>query len=137
MYVIEKPKKRGPKPRKRISRRPKARSLKAQKRDCDIAWSKRIKESGRCWFQGKDGHVCKGDLQAMHLISRRYHTTRWELWNGLPGCAAIHTYYTYNPEAWGLFLAEYWGVEKYRRILELARTITKPDYGKIMEALSG
>ena len=119
--------------------RPKKTSRKKLVSKCDRLWSALIKKNGICHFAGRlvNGvpHVCAGDLQAMHLISRRFYATRWDLGNGLPGCAGAHVWYTFNPEAWGLFLALHWGLEQYERRLEMARAIAKPDLEAVLAGL--
>lgn len=59
-----------------------------------------VKRKGGCELNGMDHVVCKGTLQTMHIISRRYQLTRWFLENLLCGCAAHHYYYTIRPEEW-------------------------------------
>jgi hypothetical protein len=66
----------------------------------DTLTSKKVREKGRCELEGKDHLTCKGNLQTMHIISRRYRLTRWFLDNLLCGCAAHHFYYTTRPEEW-------------------------------------
>jgi len=71
----------------------------------DQAWSKYIRErDGRCMAAEAFPKIrCAGSLQAMHLISRRYAATRYEMWNGRAGCAAHHRWLTDRPlehDAW-------------------------------------
>jgi hypothetical protein len=76
-----------------------------------------VKAGEQCVFigqtLGKKLHECKGGLQAMHGIGRSYHSTRWNLANGFAGCAAGHTYMTYHPQEWDLWLARRWGTDFY------------------------
>ena len=109
---------------------------KATKNECDKLWSALVKRDGKCYFAGKlhkgQPHVCKNGLQAMHGIPRGYHGTRWNLQNGIPGCGAIHTYYTFHKEEWDNWLLNYWGPELYERMWEAALKIAKPDYEQIL-----
>jgi len=57
----------------------------------------------RCIAEGAFGVRCNGNLQTMHLISRRYKAVRWNPQNARAGCAAHHTYLTLHPlehDAW-------------------------------------
>lgn len=133
---------KAPRKRKAIARKPKRLSKKALKRQCDQLWSELVKRYGRCFFlgrevNGKEHTTCVGGLQAMHLISRRFHATRWDLDNGLPGCAGVHMWYTCNPEAWGLFLARYLGIGVYEGMLTRARDGAKPDLREVLARLQG
>ena len=87
----------------------------------DQAWSRYIRNrDGRCMAaEAFPAIACAGSLQAMHLISRRYAATRYQLWNGRAGCAAHHRWLTDRPlehDAWcqdlfgdGLWSASKWG----------------------------
>lgn len=66
----------------------------------DVEFSKSVRSRGRCELKGKDSIECKGILQTMHIISRRYRATRWLEDNALSGCSAHHFYYTDRPEEW-------------------------------------
>lgn len=55
------------------------------KTDCDILWSKRIKEIGYCSFCGSSYN-----LEAHHIIPRRNNSTRYLLKNGICLCKFHH-----------------------------------------------
>jgi hypothetical protein len=58
----------------------------------DIAWAKRIKEvSPHCGVCGKDSY-----LNAHHIFSRRYMSTRWDLKNGITLCRGCHLYFAHQ-----------------------------------------
>lgn len=71
----------------------------------------------------------------MHLIPRYYHGTRFDIENGLPGCARVHYHYTIRKEEWGAFMLEHWGPDKFREMWAKAMKITKPDYAEILASL--
>ncbi len=108
MVRIPKPK-RARKPNARVRRkRLAAKALKM--------WADWIKRDGRCLFVGRTvgskQHVCKGVLQAMHCFGKKaYPAAKYEKWNGIPGCGAAHTYYTWQPVEWTHWLMNYWGEE--------------------------
>lgn len=136
-----------PKPPKRVkakrkgSRTPNARVIRKRlAKKCDELWSLWVKRDGRCHWAGKPDprpkhrgttHVCLGSLQAMHGIPRGYHGTRLDLRNGIPGCGAIHTYYTHHGEEWDHWLLGHWGREEYDQMWELATAFTKLDFEKL------
>jgi hypothetical protein len=138
--MLPKPVKRV-KPKKRPSRKPKH-SAKRARAEADRLWSQYIKRDGACIFVGailnttpcahdsgcrclddwsRKPHTCKGELQAMHGIPKGpYPAARYELWNGVPGCAAAHSFYTPRPELWALWLQRRWGAEVYEARLRQA-----------------
>lgn len=105
MTALPKPPRRAPADRKplrrsRVAKKPKH-SKKKLRQEADKLWSAIIKRPGRC-------HLCGSTerLQAAHLISRRYHATRWRLDNGWPLCSRDHVRYTYRPLEWDALLDE-------------------------------
>lgn len=60
---------------------------------------------GRCVRCGTQS----GQLQCMHVFSRRYAATRTDEQNGHTGCAACHRYLTENPLEHVLFFRRYLG----------------------------
>lgn len=154
----EKKRRRGTKTSKRLAQR------KATKAMCDKAWADYIKRGGKCMFAGQplamlpylpfdddeegggwandcegpqwDPHVCKGYLQAMHGIPKGpYPSARYELWNGFPGCAAAHVYYTHRPELWTLFLQKQWGADVFAERMRAANHPAKHDYDAVLAKL--
>ncbi len=89
---------------------------------CDRMWRKiiLITAGGRCEMCGKYTPG-KGEIiwiQACHIISRRFWSTRWDLRNGVAGCQDCHDHKTImawleenRPEQY------VWICEKKRRIL--------------------
>lgn len=81
-------------------------------------------------------HVCKGGLQAMHCIPKGpYPSARYKLWNGIPGCAGAHTYFTHRPEIFVLWLQSRWGDALYAERLRDANYPAKHDYAAIAAKL--
>jgi hypothetical protein len=67
------------------------------RQEADRLWSLAIRgRDKRCMARGLWGIECRGTLQAMHGMSRRYNATRWDLFNGLAGCAAHHEKMTHS-----------------------------------------
>ena len=102
---------------------------KALKRECAKLWADWIKREGRCDFIGKfvgnRQHLrCAGSLQAMHGFGKKaYPGVRYATWNGIPGCGAVHVFYTHHPELWCEELRSRWGAETYVwRLLEAVET---------------
>jgi hypothetical protein len=128
--------------RKKKAKKPtRAEALKKLKARCNKLWADAVKKGRRCIFLGEkfdaeDGEgeeivhtECKGYLQAMHGFGKKAHpSVRYELWNGVPGCGAAHTYYTWQPHRWENWLRKRWGARLYRRrYLQACRT-AKHDY---------
>jgi hypothetical protein len=68
----------------------------------DAAFSRYIRErDGECkvrtWFPQIE---CNGNLQAAHVVSRRYRAIRWDPANCVAACAAHHLYGTHHPIEW-------------------------------------
>ena len=112
-------------------KKPKRSTLKAK---CDRLWSQIIRARGHCELSGKDGIACAGNLQAAHLIGRRFHNTRWDLANGWALCQAHHVYYTHRPEAWFLLLED-WAPGLYSALWEMAQRPWDKDYDKVLSSL--
>lgn len=86
--------------RKPPKKKPKKPTRKTLKNRADRLWAQRIKEGGVCQLAGIDEVECKGNLEAAHIIGRRFHSTRFDLQNGRAICQGHHWYYTRRPEAW-------------------------------------
>jgi hypothetical protein len=79
--------------------------------------------------QIKDGHVCNGYLQMMHIISRNYKGVAFLLDDVVTGCAGVHRYYTDRHIEW----QEYWlatDPERWRRLWDKARAYEKNPFPK-------
>lgn len=124
---LAKPPRRGPKPKRPIKRssRParvrKTASGKA-KHAADLAWANAVRESGPCaailsgvsWF----GHHsrCEGQIEAAHIVSRRYAGTRHDPQNGLPLCHGVHSFFTEHPRLWDAFVTQKIGADAYAQL---------------------
>lgn len=119
---LDKPARRGPKPKRPIARnsapikRVKA-PAKVRKtprgkmsKIADKLFSLIVRHPAKCTYHGADigadpwGGGCKGGLQCAHIVSRSYRSVRWSEDNAMPLCAAAHTYYTHHPLEWEDFV---------------------------------
>ena len=57
------------------------------KKEADLAWSRAVKQAGRCAYCGS-----RRNLQAHHLISRRNYRTRHKIQCGICLCKYHHLY---------------------------------------------
>lgn len=73
---------------------------------------------GKCQLHGKDNIKCSGNLQHMHIITRRAWHIRHALFiNAVCGCEAHHMNYTYpKKELWMPNVARWWP-EKYADLM--------------------
>lgn len=96
----------------------------------DTLFSKLIRAVGKC-------HVCGTDqnLQCCHIISRRYHQTRWDLRNAIAMCRSHHVYYTYRPIEWEIYIEKSFGKKHYLALRDKAQKIGKLDHNQIYEDL--
>ena len=69
-------------------------------RKLDKIFADKVKEGGICQLAYLDNITCKGNLQTMHIISRKYKILRWDFKNAMAGCMAHHFFYTNNPWLW-------------------------------------
>jgi hypothetical protein len=108
-------------------------------READRLWARVVKQEGKCWFAGsklgRNDHICRGWLQAMHGIPRTYRATRWLPINGFAGCQAVHMYFTHRPEEWSAYLVEAWGPEVFQELWHKARSHEIPDIKAVVESL--
>lgn len=135
MSAIEKPAKRGPKPRRPIPRKServplrsggrkakpakKRRATRTQLRAlCDEIFSVavRLRGLGRCKACGA---AVGSALQCAHAASRRYLATRWESANAVGLCAGCHVGFTHNPLGWDVWVHKHMGCPEWS---ELKRT---------------
>lgn len=130
---------RAPKPKRPIQRKARVKKRAARKtlvRQCDKLWSDLVRGKGYCVLGIESpAHVCKGAIQAMHGLSRRYQGTRWELVNGFPGCQAAHFYWTKEPMAWTRWLIERWGLSFYDQMWRQAQAGKPKDMNAVKTAL--
>lgn len=104
----------------------------------DRLWSRRIRDrdAGCTAARAFPEMDCNGSLQAMHLVSRRYHATRWTLDNGRAGCAAHHTYLTLHPLEHLEFCERVLGVDGWRRMRDAALAGARQDLVGVIALLS-
>jgi len=90
----------------------------------DIAWAKKIKEhAGACAICGKESY-----LNAHHIFSRRYMSTRWDLANGITLCRGCHLYFAHQKyEEFRDIVVEYMGIEGFMSLKQKSVQIKKWD----------
>lgn len=93
----------------------------------DVVRSRRTCESWR------DEHTTV--LQWAHIISRRYHHTRWLEENALCLCSGCHKFYTDRPLEWEEFITSKFGDTHYRWLKQLALSNEKIDYEELYNEL--
>lgn len=87
------------------------------------------------YIRARDGS-CKNcgrpdNLQAAHIVSRRYHGTRWDEENCVALCRDCHVFYTHRPLEWSVWVDEN-GPVKWEDMRRRALSTTKPDYEVIV-----
>ena len=162
MTALPKPPKTGPKPRKRISRKPgslvmnsrkrlnrKTRPAKVRrtprgklKKQADTAFANFIKDRDDwtcrvCRVQYReDGPLPAQAFQCAHLWSRRYHSVRWDPRNAVCLCWKDHRFYTAQPILWDLWMRVWLGYDNYHALRELAfEPAPKIDYSDLLRAI--
>lgn len=128
---LPKPAKRSAKPRKRIPARAKR---KAKLHDADRLFSELIRYRDG-WACGACGSPYRP--QCAHIVSRRYHATRFDRDNAVCLCAACHTRWTWDPLGW-----EAWVEERFPGRLAVLKAKAmgrhdRHDYAELCEALRG
>lgn len=75
-------------------------------------------------------------IQCAHVVSRRYHATRWTLANAVALCASCHLKFTHDPLAWDAWVEERLGVDAYAELKRIARQgVSYIDYESILASL--
>jgi hypothetical protein len=106
---------------------------KAPKRElrkaCDFVMAVvvKVRDRGRCVLCGSDQYP-----QWAHLVSRRYHGTRWQEANGWTLCRRCHMKWTYDPLGWDALCEQRLGAEAWANLKARARMLSKPDYLAIL-----
>lgn len=79
----------------------------------DELWSKAVKERDKqCVVCGR-----KTNLNAHHIFTRKYKSTRWSLTNGITLCFAHHRHLAHSePEKFRDFLISYLGGKEYEAL---------------------
>lgn len=108
------------------------RSRKGWKSKADKLWSAYIIKRDK-WCR-----ICEVRLSKHphHIISRRYHSTRFLPANGVGLCPACHFYCHQNPVGSIEVLESILGKKHLDLLNELSKKIEKQDYEKICNALS-
>jgi hypothetical protein len=102
--------------------------------EADRLFSERVRARGRCEVKSWHPSIrCNGDLQTMHIISRRYRSIRWTFENALCGCAAHHRFYTDRPLEWRRDCEEN-GID-YAALSDRALYDAIPDVVEVVEQL--
>jgi hypothetical protein len=107
------------------------RSRKGWKSKCDKLWSLHILSRDK---------VCRccGKLPAKHphhLISRRYHSTRFIPTNGVGLCVKCHFMAHQNPIAFHAWMVDNIGQTQLNQLNEFSQRIEKLDYVKVCSDL--
>jgi len=109
---------------------PLSRCPKHRHKHLDDLWGARVR-SGRCDIDHARWFRCGGAIQANHGFDRIDKGTRWDVANGISGCAAANAYFHIHKRLWYDLLRERWGDAKYLSLKKLADTVTHPDYDAI------
>lgn len=114
-----------------------ARNTKPLKRKADELFSKIVRSRGICERCGRRPPAVI--LDCSHIMSRKYHGTRWSEDNAQAICKGCHFWQHQNPAENALFLLETVGEEKLaelrERALEYAGRIKKVDYEALVAEL--
>lgn len=107
-------------------------SKKVSSKQLDTLWSKKVRE-----LFGHKCAVCGASpVQAHHIFTRSYKSTRWNLDNGIALCYRHHFYLEHSKfEEFRDFVINYLGEDKYNEIKELSKQIVKPDLEEIKTSL--
>jgi hypothetical protein len=109
------------------------RSRKGWKSKADKLWSEYIRGRDKtCRKCGK-----KHATNSHHIISRRYHSTRFLPANGLGLCPSCHFYFHQNPVGSMNWLVDNLGQKHLDTLNELSQVVTKLDYEQICDSLKG
>jgi hypothetical protein len=107
----------------KMSKKTKQKSKPLAKKDLDILWSKLIRD------RDKTCVVCgKKPIQAHHIFSRSYNSTRWNLDNGIGLCYYHHIYWAHQKyEEFRKFIIDRIGEEKFEELRKYSQQIIKID----------
>lgn len=121
-------------PRKGTKTSKRRRSRLGMRRECDRIFAIAVKE--------RDGWSCRNcgthmHPQCAHLVSRRYHATRWDLLNAVCLCAGCHVKYTHDPIAWDDWIEERFPHRLEGLKLRARQGVAYIDYEAILQSLTG
>uniref|UniRef100_A0A7C4TXG7 HNH nuclease domain-containing protein n=1 Tax=Caldisericum exile TaxID=693075 RepID=A0A7C4TXG7_9BACT len=97
------------------------------KKRLDDLWGKIIRSKGRCEWCGQ----VKPYLNAAHIFSRRFLSTRWDVSNGLCLCPSCHRKAHDRPLDFADFVKTRLGQEEYESLRRKAKYPNKPDLERI------
>ena len=102
---------------------PKAKSKKLSMKTLDALWSKIVRRKF-----GNQCAVCGATpVQAHHIFTRTYKSTRWDIDNGVALCYKHHFYLAHSKfEEFRDFLIELMGEEQYENLKTKSKQIVKP-----------
>ena len=109
------------------------RSRLALRRECDRRFAIAVKQ--------RDAWQCRAcgspyRIQAAHIVSRRYHATRWLMANCVALCSSCHVKWTHDPLGWDAWVDERIGVDAYLELKRIARQgVSHIDYDSILASL--
>lgn len=107
---------------------PKLKTYKGAKAKADKLFSEAIRSVGYCEAEGYGDKPCTPQLQCMHIISRRFNSTRTDTRNGMAGCAAHHRYFTDHPREFSHFITDTWASQYYDQIYAKSQISQKIDW---------
>lgn len=103
------------------------------KAKCDDLWGKIVRSNGYCERCGRS--KAEVQIQAAHIISRRFSNTRVLIDNGVALCAADHRYFHDHPVRFGEWIIDRIGIDKYNALERTAELTTKVDWELEFEKL--
>jgi len=104
------------------------------RRECDRLFANAVKD--------RDGWACRAcgshmRPQCAHIVSRRYHATRWDLLNAVCLCAGCHVRFTHDPIAWDDWCEERFPGRLEHLRLKARQGVAHIDYEAILAVLTG
>lgn len=100
----------------------------------DKIFADKVKAAGKCQLKGLDHISCNGNLQCMHIVSRKYKVLRWSNLNALAGCQAHHYWYTSNSWDWNELIRKYFP-EQYDYVTEFKNVVWDKDLERVEREL--
>lgn len=94
------------------------------------------KRDGVCQAGPEDGD-CLGALQCAHLVSRRYHSTRWDPDNAIALCQGHHMRWTHDVAGWELWRLKRYGYDAVVELYQRAQVPWDKDIDAVLERLKG
>lgn len=104
---------------------------KGAKGKADVLASKIIRYNKRCLRCGSSQN-----MQASHIIPRRFSATRTRIDNLQPLCAKCHAWFTARPVEFGKWVFQSIGEEKYNELHEASLVPTKMDWDEELARLT-